>query len=166
MGKGFLMCNEIHEWIDKNIPKGSIILELGSGKGTRRLVNNGYKVYSIEHDKKWLNKYGSTYIYAPIKDNWYDIESIKKEIPEHYDLLLIDGPPRKIDGKKVGRLGMVEHLNIFDENAVMLFDNFDRGRENKLIKQISKKINREFVPYKGKDHRGKSTWFAVFEKED
>ena len=80
------ISKELYDYILANLPKGSTILELGSGKGTARLFEN-YTVYSIEHSKKWLNRYGSNYIYAPIKNGWYDIEAIKKDIPDHYDLL-------------------------------------------------------------------------------
>jgi len=163
MGKGFLMCNEIHEWIEGNLPKGSTILELGSGKGTARMVDN-YNVYSIEHSKKWMNRYGSNYIYAPIKNGWYDVESIKKGIPKHYDLLLVDGPPRKVDGIKIGRRPLGDHLDLFDTNAYIIVDDSDRGREMKLLKNMVEKLDRNFTSYKGRDHRGKGTMFAIFDK--
>lgn len=163
MGKGFLMCNEIHEWIESNIPKGSTILELGSGKGTARMVEN-YTVYSIEHSQKWMNKYGSNYIYAPIKDGWYDIDAIKKGIPGHYDLLLVDGPPRKVDGVKVGRRPFGDHLDLFNTDVYIIVDDADRGREMKLLTNLVEKLNREYKVHKGRDHRGKGTLFAIFDK--
>ena len=163
MGKGFLMCNEIHEWIEKNLPKGSTILELGSGKGTLRLVEN-YIVYSIEHSKKWMNKYGSNYIYAPIKNGWYDIKSIENSLPEHYDLLLIDGPPRKVDGVKIGRRPLGDHLDLFNTDVYIIVDDSDRGREIKLLRSMVEKLGRDFTTHKGRDHRGKGTMFAIFDK--
>lgn len=164
MGKGFLMCDEIHEWIDKNIPKGSVILELGSGKGTQRLADNGYIMYSIEHSKKWMNKYDSHYIYAPIRKGWYHVNSIQKNIPKHYDLFIIDGPPRKVDEIKVGRWGLIDHLDIFNTNVYMIFDDTDRRREHRLVLAIAETIGRSAIKYKGYDHRGKGTKFSVFEK--
>ena len=163
MGKGFLMCNEIHEWIEEHLPKGSTILELGSGKGTTRMVQN-YTVYSIEHSKKWMNRYGSNYIYAPIKKGWYDIEAIKKGIPKHYDLLLVDGPPRKVDGVKIGRRPLGDHLDLFNTDVPIIVDDSDRGREMKLLKDIVEKLGRGFTTHKGRDHRGKGTMFAIFDK--
>lgn len=164
MGKGFLMCDEIHKWIEKNIPKGSVILELGSGKGTQRLADNGYVMHSIEHSKKWMNKYNSHYIYAPIKNDWYDTRYLKKGLPEHYDLLVVDGPPRKVDEIKVGRYAMINHLDLFNTNVYMIFDDTDRGREHKLVLAIAEKIGRQSTKYKGHDHRGKGTKFSIFEK--
>jgi len=62
---GWAISKELFEWILENLPKGSTILELGSG---------------------------SNYIYAPLIDGWYDVEILKNELPKHYDLLLVDGP--------------------------------------------------------------------------
>ena len=162
MGKGFLMCNEIHEWIESNIPKGGTVLELGSGKGTIRLVKN-YTVYSIEHSEKWANRYGSNYIYAPIKDGWYDIDAIKNGIPEHYDVLLIDGPPRKIDGNKVGRGKFFDNMDLFNTDVPIIVDDSDRGREMKLLNKMAEKLGRGYKSHKGRDHRGKGTMFAIFD---
>jgi hypothetical protein len=167
MGKGFLMCDEIHEWINNNIPKGSVILELGSGKGTQRLTDAGYTMYSIEHDKgKWFGRYESTYIYAPIDYSipWYNPKAIKKQLPEHYDVLLIDGPPRKVGKVKVGRRGLSQYLDMFNTDVTMIFDDSDRGRESNLINDVKEIVKRDYTVYKGRDHRGKGTYFAVFDK--
>ncbi len=166
MGKGFNVCNELVEWIKNNLPKGSIILELGSGNGSTKILCEDYKLYSIEHDKKWLNKYKSNYIYAPIKDGFYDVDILKKKLPKHYDLILVDGPPRKIDGAKVGRKGFGEHLDIFNTDCIIIFDDSDRGREKKLIVSVCEKLGRDVVHYKGKDHRGKGTCFAVMDRKE
>ncbi len=166
MGKGFNCCDEIIEWIKNNIPKGSTILELGSGKGSTQYLCDDYDLYSIEHEKRWLNKFDSTYIYAPIKDGFYNTDILKKELPEEYALILVDGPPRKIDGKKVGRKGFGENLDLFNTNCVIMFDDSDRGREKKLIASVCEQLGREVVQYKGHDHRGKGTYFAVMVKEE
>ena len=157
------MCNEIHEWIESNIPIGSTILELGSGKGTIRLCEN-YIVYSIEHSDKWMNRYGSNYIHAPIKNDWYDVEAIKEGIPKHYDLLLIDGPPRKIEGiGKVGRGKFFDNIDLFNTDVPIIVDDSDRGREMKLLVKMEEKLGRKFTTHKGRDARGKGTMFSIFE---
>lgn len=166
MGKGFNVCNELIEWIKNNVPKGSTIVELGSGKGSTQSLCVDYNLYSIEHDKKWLNKYKSNYIYAPIKDEFYDIEVLKRELPKEYDLILVDGPPRKIDGKKIGRKGFGEHLDLFNTDCFIIFDDSDRGREKNLIASVCDQLKREVVSYKGHDHRGKGTYFAVMNKKE
>jgi len=165
MGKGFNCCNEIIEWIRENVPKGSTILELGSGRGSTQSLCHEYKMYSIEHDKKWLNRFDSSYIYAPIKDGFYDREVLKKELPTEYELILVDGPPRKIDGKKIGRKGFGENLDLFNTDCIIIFDDSDRGREKNLIASVCEQLGRSVTQYKGHDHRGKRTCFAVMGKE-
>ena len=54
----WMMPERAFEWIEKNIPYGSTILEFGSGKGTERLALN-YTIFSIEHNPEWINKYNS-----------------------------------------------------------------------------------------------------------
>jgi hypothetical protein len=170
MGKGFEVCREMIQWIKDNIPTGNTILELGSGKGSTQHLCDDYILYSIEHEAKFLNKFKSTYIHAPIKDDFYDPEILKIQLPKKYDLLLIDGPPRKIyeDGvsRKVGRRGFMNYTDLFYLDCPIIIDDIDRGRERHLIEDLSTMLNRKFIGIKGRDHRGKSTWFGLIEKKE
>ena len=87
------ISQEMFDWIRENIPKGGTILEFGSGTGTIELTKH-YTVFSVEQNKEWVGKAPlSTYvIYAPIKGDWYDIDIVFNEIPQHYDLIIVDGP--------------------------------------------------------------------------
>ena len=97
---GWAIPIEAFKWILENIPKGSTILELGSGNGTKELVKY-YNVISIEENEKWVNVVPeSTYIYSPLKKYpfvnkhsccWYDDDKLNN-LPKEYDLLIIDGP--------------------------------------------------------------------------
>ena len=140
---------ETYEWIKRNIRKGSTILELGSGGGTIDLAKD-YKVYSVEHDKEWLNLSPNTkYIYAPIKNNWYDVDVLRKELPKKYDLIIVDGPPGYI-----GRKGFYENLKkLFDTKAIILVDDTNRGMEKQLIENISKKLRTKYVEYTTKNKK-------------
>ena len=105
------------EWIKDSFDHGSTILELGSGQGTG-VLSKYFKMISIEHDERFLNKYQSDYIHAPIKDGWYDSKVMTSKVPQiSYDLLIVDGPPRII-----GREGMLFHLNLFRNDRPALFD--------------------------------------------
>ena len=59
---------EAFEWVERNIPKGSTVLEFGSGDGSQRLADR-YQLWSVEHDADWLNRTTSNYVYAPIVSN-------------------------------------------------------------------------------------------------
>ena len=65
------ISKELFDYIRKILPEGSTIVELGSGWASEQL-SKYYTVYSIEHSEKWLDKYNTNYIYAPIKNNWYE----------------------------------------------------------------------------------------------
>jgi hypothetical protein len=137
-------------FIRKTLPKGGTILELGSGEGTDRLAEH-YKMYSVEHDKAWMNKYDSNYIYAPLSwhkpiknhkgNRWYDATILKQQIRKlKYDLILIDGPPQS-------RAGFVKYFNMFDSKAIMVFDDLQRGKEEKIVLSIATKLKVPYVVY-------------------
>ena len=63
---GWAISKTCFDYIRELLPGGKVILELGSGEGTAELAKY-YRMYSIENQKEWINKYDSTYIYAPIK---------------------------------------------------------------------------------------------------
>jgi len=141
---GYAISIEMYYWILKNLPKGKIILELGSGTGTIELTNY-YKVYSIEHEKKWLGyAKKSNYIYAPIINyknyQWYDINRIKKLIPEWYDLLLIDGPQGHI-----GREGFLDNIKLFKMDIPIIVDDTNRKEDAKIRDIIFEKYNKKII---------------------
>lgn len=130
--------------IYKTVPEGSTILELGSGTSTD-ILSHKYKMISIEHDKEWVGKYNSTYIYAPIKeykptrkftDNmWYDADILRQELPKYaYDALIIDGP-------KGSRVGLWKYKELFNWNVPVFIDDVQRQSVLTLIKLICSRNN-------------------------
>lgn len=102
-------------------------MELGSGPASELLALD-YEVCSVEHDKKYVGMIDTVeYIYAPIVDGWYDLESV----PE-YDLLLVDGPPGRI-----GRSGILDNLYLFDLSKPVIVDDTHRKEEQKIAHVIS-----------------------------
>ena len=145
---GYAISIEMYKWILKNLPKGSIILELGSGKGTVEL-SEFYKVYSIEHDKRWLGfSKKSNYIYAPIvkykRYKWYDIGRIKRLIPKNYDLLLVDGP-----NGYIGREGFVDNIGLFKTDIPIIIDDIQREKYVGMRDFLAKKFNKKVITIEG-----------------
>lgn len=157
---GWSIQESCYNFIKSILPEGSTILELGSGAGTGYLSKH-YKMYSIENYEEWINKYNSTYIYAPIKYyndewtapnlpgekgrsqiGWYDVDIIKSNLPDKYDLILVDGP-----NGTFGRGGFLKHLDLFNTNIPIIFDDINREEKELMIK-VSEAIGR---PYKELD---------------
>lgn len=141
------LSDQTHDWIRKNFPAGSIILELGSGDGSAILAED-YVVYSIEHDREWVNKHKKVnYIYAPIKkhkqikgfdkNEWYDKDVIYRTKEISYDMIIVDGPPGSI-----GRQGTLKYLNLF-HRVPMLFDDYHRHWERKLAHKVAARLGGE-----------------------
>jgi len=148
------ISEELFNYIRLVLPQGKTILELGSGWSTGQLCKY-YTVYSVEHDKEWLNKYESNYIYASIVGDWYDIKSLEKELPEEYDLILVDGPIAKF----WPRDGFYTNLYLFNTDVIIIFDDVDREDEYNLMLNVSKKIKRKYKVFR--DSFGKE--FGVIE---
>ncbi len=142
--------DDLYDHIRKILPEGSTILELGSGEGTDRLAKH-YKMYSVEHDIQWMNKYKSTYLYAPLCEHkavqnhkgtvWYTADILRPQLKGlEYDLLLVDGPPQS-------RCGFVKYFDLFDPKAIMVFDDVQRGRDEKVVLSVATKLKAPYVVY-------------------
>jgi hypothetical protein len=154
---GWAIQESCYEFIKKTLPEGSAILELGSGIGTDYLSKH-YTMYSIENYLEWVDKYNSTYIFAPIESyndkwtapdlpgegtakqsGWYNPELIKNNLPESYDLILVDGP-----NGRFGRGGFLKHIDMFNTNVPIVFDDIDRECEMQLMIKVAEHIKRKY----------------------
>lgn len=142
----WVLPSEAIEWVNKNIPENSIILELGSGFGTK-LLSEWFNMVSIEHNQEWLNKYKSKYIYAPLKNGFYDRDIIKGKLTDEYSLFIIDGPPEATGG----RLGLLKNLDLFNLNCYILIDDINRDDDYKLFEELIKILNREYEIFENKE---------------
>jgi len=146
-----LYYNTFHDWILQKLPKGSTMLEFGSGPGTTLFVEK-FKVYSIEHDIKYVGvEPKSTYVHAPIVVNpnnirWYDERIVRNFIKDlKYDLILVDGPLGSI-----GRSGIKNILDVLKTETIpVIFDDVNRPEELKLMIEVSQILGREYEIYKG-----------------
>lgn len=135
----WMISEELHKWLLDNLESGSTILELGSGDGTE-ILSKHYKMFSIEHNIEWSNRFNSTYITAPLVDNWYNIDIVKSQLPKKYDLILIDGPVG--DGRE-SRMGFYNNIELFNTGVTIIVDDTHRPDEKKLATKLSQLLNRE-----------------------
>jgi hypothetical protein len=132
---GWSIQPEVHRFITTNLPKGSTILELGSGYGTE-VLSKDYTMISIEHDKRFVGRYNSTYIHAPMLNGWYDKSVLEEKLEPlrgKYQMILIDGP---IGNESNGRIGFYENINLFDDDLLMVFTDTDRPGERTTFNRI------------------------------
>jgi hypothetical protein len=134
-----------HYWILDNLETGKTILEFGSGPGTI-LLSKKFNMNSIEHNSKWVNHCkDSNYIYAPIKEGWYDVHILTTELPKlTYDLILVDGPTGDI-----GRSKLIDNLHLLNTDVIIVFDDVNRPAELNLMKNIANKLHREYEIFHG-----------------
>ena len=132
----------ILEAVQNLLTKESNILELGSGIGSKSLAEI-CNVHSVEHDSRFLDIHHSVnYIYSPLIDikpfsefgetKFYDFKSIIDSMPKQIDLVIVDGPP-----ENYGRSGLINHLEIFNENCIWIVDDVLRTKDQKLANYIA-----------------------------
>lgn len=124
---GWSIDPEVYSFIRETLPDNSIILELGSGLGTD-VLSQHYKMHSIEHNLKFVGKYNSSYIHAPMLGKWYDRTKIEGNLPKKYDMILIDGP---VGSESNYRIGFWENIDLFNTDVLMIFD--DTNRPEKIL---------------------------------
>lgn len=153
---GVSLSSDSISFIKSILPEESTILEMGSGAGTIEL-SKYYKMFSIENQPEWMDRYTeyTTYINCDTKyyDNvftkpdvlgpqtaWYNPDQLFSNLPEKYDLILIDGP-----GGGYGRGGFLKHIDKFNINIPIVVDDIQRPAEMDLLIKVSQYLNR---PYK------------------
>jgi hypothetical protein len=128
----FRIGNEMLKWIKNNLPKGSTILELGSGDGTKLLLEAGYKLISIENNPEYFGKYHDDYILAKLHYEWYDREAIVHGLYQRqYDLIIVDGPKGSI-----ARMGFWDNRDLFDLSVPIIVDDTVRSVEKEMVERF------------------------------
>lgn len=155
---GWSFQPELYHFLRSNLVNGSTILELGSGYGTD-VLSQHYKMYSIEHNQKFINKYNSTYIYAPMVGHWYDISIVKQIEDLQYDCILIDGP---VGSESKSRIGFWENIHFFNTNVLMIFDDTNRDGERKLFDNVLHYCNFDFATEQPSTTQRKFEHFKTF----
>ena len=138
------ISDEMFEYLKNNLSFGKTILEFGSGTGTIELTKH-WKVFSVEQNPDWVGKApDSTYIYAPLKEGWYNSDIVFSQIPEDYDLIIIDGP----FGPNY-RSGIDKYWNKFNTNVPLLFDDTHRKSDRDHALYVANLLKKNWKEIKG-----------------
>lgn len=141
------------------LPKGSTILEFGSGR-TSDALRETYTVYSVEHDGAWVKgPYKEFYIHAPLVEHegleydWYNVDILKENLPSKYDMILVDGPPA--NKKRTARHGFLKYLDIFDlENTIIVFHDIHRKHDFDHMVMVAEKLGKEYHTFEDSNMHG------------
>jgi len=151
---GWAIERSCYDFILSILPKGSTILEFGSGYGTGYLSQD-YNMISIENNLDWINRFNSKYIYAPVinytttntapegfedQKAWYDRQYLQSSLNVKYDLILIDGPEGKY-----GRAGILQNLDLLNTNVPIIIDDIQRTAEFDLMVKLSEVLNKPYT---------------------
>ncbi|MBC8235757.1 hypothetical protein H8E77_39925 [bacterium] len=135
----------LFHFLTQILPEGSSILEIGSGSGTVEL-SKLYRVYSIENNVEYVgltNK--ATYIYAPLKDGWYDVGILRDVLKEiTYEAIIVDGPSQAAGGRK----GFIDNIDLFDVGVWIIVDDINRPCDLHIYKTLAEMLNRKTVEIK------------------
>jgi precorrin-6B methylase 2 len=135
-----------------SILNGGHVLETGSGLTTLAMgvaaIKSGATIWSLEHDFDYMKKTRELLaryklkavrlVYAPLKEYgdyaWYDVPD---GLPEQFDLVLCDGPPRKY-----GRDGLFRTMGDRIKEATWIVDDADDPTQLALVNQKAQKAGK------------------------
>lgn len=123
------------------MPKGSTVLELGSGTTTQEL-SKFYKVYSIEDDANYLHfNEKENYIYAIRDGDGFYSDSKLSNLPS-YDFLFVDGPATSDRMEK-----FIEHIHFFDQSKTWFLDDLTYEKYVRGFESIQKLFGERFMRF-------------------
>jgi hypothetical protein len=154
------ITKECFDKIVEILPFDSTILEIGSGQSTN-ILQNFYKMISIESSKEWLYKYNSEYLYVPLKEmnsetfgktNWLDVDILKPLLHlKQYDMLIVDAGG--------DRIGIYDNLDLFDISVPIIFDDTMCESYLNCANLVATKLNKLCTTYVCKVNKYVVHWF-------
>jgi len=136
------ITKELYDLIRTMIPEGATVVEFGAGEVSTQILSKYYDLYSIEHDPRWLNKFNSTYIYAPLVHGWYNVEAVRRLLPKSYSLILLDGPPGEGN-----RNGILDNLDVIKWDVPLIVDDTWRKAELDLANELARRMGKQIKVY-------------------
>jgi hypothetical protein len=140
------------------VPKGSKVLEFGSGKSTTILTRR-YDVTSVEDDPAYVGACRrSRYVHAPLVAQprggmWYDANVVRSALAgKRFSCVIVDGPRRQWQ-----RHTILHHLDAIDLTGFVFVDDLQRQFGVHLARGISRHVGRPFTVHYC-DERRQTRW--------
>ncbi len=132
---------ELFRFIEDNFFRGIRVVEFGGGYGSTPALASLYELYTVEENPSFISgDVNTTWIHAPIKNGWYDLDVLKEKLPKEFDLLFIDGP-----AGSGNRDGILDNLNLIPENCKIILHDTYRPAEINLSIKLAELLNKEPV---------------------
>lgn len=130
MNDQWMMSRRVVEWMEKNLDPSLRILELGGGRGSKRIQIRWRNSLTIEHDPKWVGhllRAGCSVMHRPLVDGWYEMDDELREEIQKADVLIIDGPPGYL------RTNILPFMDLPKEGCILIIDDTHRAKNRSLI---------------------------------
>lgn len=136
------ISRDMFDWISKVVPENEIIIEFGAGYSSTKALSRNYKLYSVEHNPKFIGLYKSNYLFAPIDPQygWYDLSKLQILKVIKPKLVLIDGPPGTGN-----RFGILKNLDLIHNSDYIVIDDTNRASERLLTELLSFLLNGKYT---------------------
>lgn len=151
---GFGIEKAVFDFMLKNVPPSSVVIELGAGIVSTRELGKVYELYSVEQYQQFCGLYPNVnYIHAPIVDSWYNPQVLREKLPKKSACVLVDGPTKHGPaGTGVeSRVLMKNNMDLFDKDSMFIFHDTNRADEKLLATEIAKLLNKNIVHYEDGD---------------
>ena len=147
----------VYEWFVANVPAGEVVVELGAGDVSTVALSARYNLYSVEDDQEWVGKHDSTkYIYAPIKEGWYDVSVLCARLPDTAYAVLVDGPV----GKRGGVLKNLAVVSVMRPKFIVFHDT-NRLEEALIASAVARRMGMCIKYYS--DKRLREYWAVAYD---
>lgn len=127
----YQISRKVHDWMEKNLDRKSRVLELGGGRGSKRLQNLFPNSLTIEHDPHWVGhllRASCRVMHRPLVDGWFEIDDELREEIRKADVILIDGPPGYL------RSNFEKHWDLLSGETILIIDDTHRAKVRRMVK--------------------------------
>jgi hypothetical protein len=125
----FAISPNVIEWMKQNVDRSLKVIELGGGRGTKRLQRYFKNSLTIESEPQWVGfllKQSCAVLHKPLVDEWYEVDNELLEELRTADVVIIDGPIGYL------RNNVARHMDEFKDGALLIIDDTQRVKTKQL----------------------------------
>lgn len=129
MNDAFAMSQRVVDWMKDNIERSSKVIELGGGRGTKRIQRHFKHSLTIETEPEWVGfllKQSCAVMHRPLVDEWFEVDNELLEELRTADVVIIDGPRGYL------RNNVARHMHEFKANCIVIVDDTNRSKTRQL----------------------------------